>query len=116
MFSKGHRCVHVGREARTYGLGLDLAKVELDAYSGKIIVDSSDTTTARNIFAIGDAINVSRSHILHISLAHETTCMYMHAYTCSTCMYTCILLLYFFLNVLLYLRIFLPLIEMSYTH
>ena len=58
---KGYCCV--GREARTYGLGLDLAKVELDAHSGKIIVDSSDTTTARNIFAIGDAINVSRSQI-----------------------------------------------------
>lgn len=55
------RPCRVGREARTYGLGLDLAKVELDAHSGKIIVDSSDTTTASNIFAIGDAINVSQS-------------------------------------------------------
>jgi pyruvate/2-oxoglutarate dehydrogenase complex dihydrolipoamide dehydrogenase (E3) component len=52
-----HYCV--GREARTHGLGLDLAKVELDAHSGKIIVDSSDTTTTSSIFAIGDAINVS---------------------------------------------------------
>ena len=51
---------NVGREARTHGLGLDLAKVELDSHSGKIVVDSSDTTTASNIFAIGDAINVSQ--------------------------------------------------------
>ena len=56
----------VGREARTYGLGLDLAKVELDSHSGKVIVDSSDATTASNIFAIGDAINVSPQSIIII--------------------------------------------------
>ena len=60
----------VGREARTYGLGLDLAKVELDAQSGKIIVDSSDATTASNIFAIGDAINVS--HIMIVTCMQFT--------------------------------------------
>ena len=55
-------CIHiVGREARTYGLGLDEAKVALDPKSGKIVVDSADATTAGHIFAIGDAINVSKS-------------------------------------------------------
>ena len=50
-----------GREARTYGLGLDQAKVEVDNTSGKINVDSSDVTSAGHIFAIGDAVNVSWS-------------------------------------------------------
>ena len=56
-----HVCTYVGREARTYGLGLDEAKVAVDPKSGKIIVDSEDATTAGHIFAIGDAIDVSES-------------------------------------------------------
>ena len=55
--------VYIGREARTYGLGLDQAKVTVDEASGKINVDSSDATSAGNIFAIGDAVNVSLSYV-----------------------------------------------------
>ena len=63
-----------GREARTYGLGLDQAKVEVDNTSGKINVDSSDATSAGHIFAIGDAVNVScLSIIQHMLVVMNTT-------------------------------------------
>ena len=41
----------------------------LDAHSGKIVVDSSDATTANNIFAIGDAINVSSGIVVVVLIA-----------------------------------------------
>ena len=63
---------YLGREARTYGLGLDQANVALDARSGKIIVDQSDATSAGHIFAIGDAINVS------VQIRHACMCVYVY--------------------------------------
>ena len=65
----------IGREARTYGLGLDDAKVALDSKSGKIVVDSADATSAGHIFAIGDAINVSKSiHVVPITITPVPYC------------------------------------------
>lgn len=49
----------VGRRACTSSLGLSSAGVAVDPVSGKIIVDETDTSTAGNIFAIGDVAAVS---------------------------------------------------------
>jgi dihydrolipoamide dehydrogenase len=48
--------VSVGRKPFTQGLGLESAKISLDA-AGKIIVDSNYRTSVESIFAIGDVIS-----------------------------------------------------------
>ena len=52
-------CSTAGREAATAGLCLSRAGVRTDDVTGKIIVDSQETTSAQNIFAVGDAMLVS---------------------------------------------------------
>ena len=49
----------VGREAHTASLQLSKAGVQSLPESGKIIVDDHEASSVSNIFAIGDAKNVS---------------------------------------------------------
>lgn len=50
-----------GRKADTDTLGLDKVGIIPDAKDGKIIVDKTERTQIKNIFAIGDVAKVSFS-------------------------------------------------------
>jgi thioredoxin reductase (NADPH) len=47
----------VGRDACTSQVNLEAAGIELNPKTGKVLVDEYDQTTAKNIFAIGDAVD-----------------------------------------------------------
>ena len=47
----------VGRNACTAEVNLEAAGVELNPKTGKVLVDEYDQTTAKNIYAIGDAVD-----------------------------------------------------------
>lgn len=50
----------IGREAHTASLQLSKAGVDIVPHSSKIVVDDHEKSSMDNVFAIGDAMHVSK--------------------------------------------------------